>query len=59
MAEATKKMGPTGILKKYFELKPGQTLSDFAAELKALSPEAKQELAEGAARELGVELEMR
>ena len=32
-------------------------MQDFSDELKRLSPEEKQELAEGAAKELGVELE--
>ena len=40
-------------LLKYFGLRPGQTLPQFAAELKALTATAKRELAEGAARELG------
>ena len=41
-------------IKAYFGLLPGQTLSQFAAELKALSEDEKDELAAGAARELGV-----
>jgi hypothetical protein len=44
------------VLMTYFGKKEGQSLPDFAAELKALSPEEKKELAEGAAKELGVEL---
>ena len=51
----TKKMKPTAAIKTYFELLPGQTLQEFAVELRALSPEAKLELAQGAARNLGVE----
>ena len=35
----------------------GKSMPEFAAELKALSPEEKRYLAEGAARELGKELE--
>lgn len=45
------------VLKEYFGFKPHQSLMDFSAELKALSPEEKQYLAEGAAKELGVELD--
>lgn len=41
------------VLKEYFGLKPEQKLQDFMAECKALTPEAKQELAIGAAKEFG------
>lgn len=40
-------------LRQYFGLHPGQTLSEFMTEIKALTPEAKTELAVGAAKELG------
>ena len=43
-------------IKEYFGLLPGETNGQFVVELKALSPESKRELAEGAARELGAEL---
>ena len=46
-------IAPVVALKRYFGFRPGQTLQDFNEELKALSAEEKQELAEGAARELG------
>jgi hypothetical protein len=36
-----------------FFRKPEQTVSEFSAELKALQPEEKQELAVGAANEMG------
>lgn len=44
------------ILKKYFGLKPNQKLQEFAAEIRALTPEAKDELVRLAAEELGVEV---
>jgi hypothetical protein len=31
-------------LKKFFGFKPGQTLKEFAAEVRELSPESQQEL---------------
>lgn len=40
-------------LKTYFGAHPGQTLSEFMTECKALTPESKTELAIGAAKELG------
>jgi len=40
------------VLAAYFRL-PNQSMKDFQAELKALSPVAKTELALGSARELG------
>lgn len=43
-------------IRHFFGMKPGESLSEFMAELKALSPEEKQELAELSAKELGVEL---
>lgn len=33
--------------KEFFGFKPGQKLSDFAAEIKALSPSDKAEIAQG------------
>ena len=50
------KMTSTMILNKYFGRKAGQGLGDFANELRQLSKEEKHDLAELAARELGVEL---
>jgi hypothetical protein len=43
-------------LKQFFGYLPGQTLKDFTAELKKLSTEEMDELAQLAAVELGVEL---
>lgn len=51
------KMTPVSILRKFFGLKPGQTLQDFLAELKTLSPDERKELAELAAKVLGVEVD--
>ena len=45
------------ILKNFFGFLPGQSLTDFAKELRALSPEEKAELVALAAIELGVEVE--
>jgi len=40
-------------LRQYFGLNPGQTLSEFMTEIKALTPDGKTELAQGAALKLG------
>lgn len=45
------------ILKEFFGMKPGQTLTDFMAEIKALSPLEKDQLASAAAREMKVPAE--
>lgn len=45
------------VLSEYFGKKPGQQLSEFYAELKALKPEDKEELVIGAAKELGWSVE--
>lgn len=42
------------ILKTYFGFQPGQSLTDFAEGVKALSPEDKDELVTLAAKALGV-----
>lgn len=42
-----------GVLQDYFGRKEGQTLQEFMAECKGLTPENKTELANLAARELG------
>lgn len=44
------------VLKEYFGLKPDQSVMQFASEMKALSEGEKNELAELAAKELGVTL---
>ncbi len=41
------------VLKEYFGFQPGQSLSAFNTEVRALSPEGKEELVTGAAKELG------
>ena len=50
-------MKPIGAIHKFFGLKQGQTLKQFADEIKALSPEEKHDIAKGACEEMGVELE--
>lgn len=45
------------VLKEFFGFLPGQSLQQFGAELKALSDPEKQELAEGAAKCLGLTLD--
>lgn len=50
----TMKKTPLVVLKDFFGYKIGQTLKEFKAEIDALSPEEKKELAELAAAELGV-----
>ena len=47
-------MSPIIVLKTYFGIKEGQTLTDFMAEVKKLTPEQKDELVALAAKELGV-----
>lgn len=42
----TQQKGFTPAMKQYFGLRPGETLRDFAAELKMLTKEDKQEFAE-------------
>ena len=44
--------------KKFFGLREGTTLADFAQELKALSEADKLEIAQGLARETGEGIEM-
>ena len=48
---------PLVVLQKFFGYKPGQTLQEFNAEIKALNDEEKRELAELAAKELGIEVD--
>ena len=50
------KKTPISVLREFFGYRQGKGLKDFAAEIKALSPEEKLELATLAAVELGVEL---
>ena len=54
-------MTKAAVLKEYFEVQPEykgeKGLKGFMAELKELSDEDKTELAEGAAKELGVTLD--
>jgi hypothetical protein len=52
--ENLKEMTPVQVLRTYFGTKPGQSISDFARELKELSAEEKAELVELAAIQLGV-----
>lgn len=42
-----KKPGAAVVLKKYFEVRPGEKMVDFMEELKQLTPEDKEQLAEG------------
>lgn len=55
--EKYKKMSSIMVLKEYFGYRPGMGLKDFAAEVKALTPEDKAELVTLAAAELSVEVE--
>jgi hypothetical protein len=45
-------------LKDFFGMKPGETLQEFLAEIRALSPEEKHNLAMLACQELGYELKV-
>ena len=51
------KLKPINALMKFFGRKPEQTLTEFAAEVKELSPEEKHELASLACEEMGAELD--
>lgn len=51
------KIKPIAAIKEYFGYLPGQGPAQFLQEIKALTPEDKKELAEGAAKELGKELD--
>lgn len=42
-----KPLGDAAVLKEFFGLSEGETLSGFVQELKQLSPEEKTQLAEG------------
>ena len=42
------------ILREFFGYRPGETLKEFSAELKQLTPDERAELAALAAAELGV-----
>ena len=56
MSNVKKQVSLVAAIREYFGFLPGQKLADFMQELKALSPEEKKELGEGAARELGYEI---
>lgn len=49
-------MGFVTACSKYFGKLPGQTTSEFAKELRALTPEDKADLAPLLSKELGVEV---
>lgn len=46
-------VGEVAVLQEYFGRKEGQSLQEFMAETKALTPESRTELANGAALALG------
>lgn len=48
------KIGPGVVLQKFFGYHLGTGAKEFAVELRALTAEEKLELAQGAARELGL-----
>lgn len=48
-----KEVSEAGVLKTYFGMHPGQTVSEFMKEVKELTTESKTELAVAAAKELG------
>lgn len=47
-------LGKVGVIRKFFGLREGDTLTDFSKEVKALSDAEKLELAQGAALNLGM-----
>jgi hypothetical protein len=53
---AKEQVTETMAILKFFGKRPGQTTSDFAGELKQLTAAERHELAEGAAKEMGMEL---
>ncbi len=48
-----KPVGEAVVIKAYFGMRPGDRMQEFMGELRVLTPEAKSELAAGAAKELG------
>ncbi len=50
-------MKPLATLKKFFGFRPGEGISQFAAEVKQLSDEERIELARLAAEAMGTELD--
>ena len=50
----TQKKGKLSVIRQYFGKKDGQSLSQFAAEVKQLTEADKNELAQGAAINLGL-----
>lgn len=54
MAEQTKSFVNAAVT--FFGRKPGQSIADISAELKALTPEDRAELAPLLSKELGVEV---
>lgn len=48
-----KSLSEASVIMAYFGRKEGQSLQDFMEEVRQLSPESKNELAIGAAKELG------
>ncbi|MDC0936201.1 hypothetical protein OAS39_07925 [Pirellulales bacterium] len=57
--QSTAKKSKLMVLKQYFELQPGQTLKEFAQELKQLSTNELLELATLAADDMGIPAEQR
>lgn len=53
-----KLLTPIVAIRTFFGMRPGDTLHDFAAEIKQLSEEEKIYLARGACAELGCELDL-
>lgn len=52
-AKTGKTESEAAVIRSYFGFQPGQNLTGFMAEIKALTPEDKTELALGAAAQLG------
>lgn len=51
------KVKPISILMKFFGRRDNQSLTDFADEVKKLSPEEKADLVDLAAKELGIDVD--
>jgi hypothetical protein len=51
------KQSKVSVIKQYFGMHDGDTAKDFMVELKALSGDERLELAQGAAKELGLATE--
>lgn len=56
MSDKSEELGLIAAIRKYIGLKPGQAMLDFAAEIKALTPEDRAWFKERFAKEYGIKV---